>query len=156
MIIIQKSPNSLYIFFRNTISKNKLLLLLILLVIPIGLSHAIYITSFSSSGKLNNSLGQAIQIKMHSINNTSGSTIVVNGVMVQRDPSGLVLQQNYFIVQSNMTTNMPIYFMGNITKSTNPNIIGNPISIIAYPSTGNMTLVFGFSNYTGIGTVYIK
>lgn len=60
--------------------KNKLLLLsIVTLIVPIGLSYATSLNVIFISSKLNDSSGETIHMKMHVINNAIGSNIILVG-----------------------------------------------------------------------------
>ncbi|MDE2588760.1 MAG: hypothetical protein KGL95_03745 [Patescibacteria group bacterium] len=115
----------------------------------IASSYAISPNAIVMYGKMSDSYGETIQIKMHAINNASisSNTLIGNGAMIHRDNSGLV-QYASFNVQSNMPVNTVVDLAGKVIASNDPSIIGKPISITTDASTGYATLTFGYSNYT--------
>lgn len=128
-------------------------------MLPIGLSLAIPPNDIHIGGKFSNSSGETIHMKMYASNNATGtSNVFLTGygafVHVFNDNSSQ--EYAHFNVQSNTFSNNSIVFTGNVTTSSNSGIIGTPISITSDASTGYTTLVFGYSNYTGIENVIIK
>ncbi|MGI0061790.1 MAG: hypothetical protein ACREBA_04980, partial [Nitrosotalea sp.] len=134
--------------------KIKLLLVFSIVVFvsitTLGSSQAALPNVIYMAGTLTDSVGETIHMKAHVINNAAGtSNILVGYGMLGQINNNNSSQFDRFYVQSNMFSNDLVVFTGNVTKSTDPNMIGSPIVIKVDPSTGNTTLVFGYSNYTG-------
>lgn len=161
MIMFKHNPIH-YNSFKNKVLENKILTLLIIvfLVVLPELSYASSPNAVIIYGIVNNPSGETISIKIHTVNNstdTSSIFLVGNSTIIHRDNSGLMLQYASFHVQSNMSTNTTVFDLaGNVITSSDPSMIGKPVLITANTSTRDMTLVFGYSNYTGTGTVLIK
>ncbi|MGI0073406.1 MAG: hypothetical protein ACREA3_06315 [Nitrosotalea sp.] len=98
-------------------------------------------------------------MKMHAINNATGSSsifLVGNGGLVRTYNNDSSSQYVHFNVEGNISPNTVINLAGNVTTSTDPSMIGTPITITADTSTGNMALAFEGNTYTGTGRVLIK